>query len=130
MTVYNAYTHCLRHEQKLQEAQFISEAVLDAEVRIGEIIKAMPKATNGGANQYNRAEVPAVEQKQTKEEAIKDAGFTKTQAHRFEQLADNPELVEEAKAEAKANDDIVSRSAVMKKIKEKKQAEKNSKRKA
>ena len=66
----------------------------------------------------------------TKEQAIKEAGFTKTQVHRFETLAANPELVEEAKAEARANDDIVSRSAVMNKIKEKKQAEKNSKRKA
>lgn len=32
-------------EQKLQEAQLISEAVLDAEVRIGQLMKEIPKAT-------------------------------------------------------------------------------------
>ena len=32
------------HEQKLREAQDIADAVLDAEVRIGELTRAMPKA--------------------------------------------------------------------------------------
>ena len=95
-------------EQKLQEAQFISEAVLDASVRIGELMQAVkPKA-----------------------EIIKEAGFTPKQVERFQQMAANPELVEQVKAEAKENGDIASQSAVMNKIKEKKQAEKNSKRKA
>ena len=109
-------------EQKLQEAQFISEAVLDAEVRIGEIMKAAPKATN----QYKSASSSGGTT--TKEQTIKEAGFTKTQVHRFETLADNPDLVEQAKTEARANDDIVSQSAVMNKIKEKKQAEKSAER--
>ena len=108
-------------EQKLKEAQAISEAVLDAEVRIGQLMKDVPKATNGGANQY-QAKDPAVGRKQTKRKAIEDAGFTKTQAQRFEVLAANPEIVEQAKAEARENDDIVSRSSVLKKIKQKKKA--------
>jgi len=45
-------------KQKLEEAQFISEAVLDAEVRIGELMQAIPKAAKGtGANQYKNAEI-------------------------------------------------------------------------
>ena len=39
--------------QKLDEAQLISEAVLDAEVRIGALTAQMPKATRGtGSNQH------------------------------------------------------------------------------
>jgi len=33
------------HQQKLQEAQEIAEAVLDAEVQIGKLTAAIPKAT-------------------------------------------------------------------------------------
>ena len=83
--------------------------MLDAEVRIGELMKAVPKAKN----QYTSATDSGVAS--TKTQIIRDAGFTPKQAERFQQLADNPELVEEAKTEARANDDIVSRSAVMSK---------------
>lgn len=45
-------------EQKLREAQEISEAVLDAEVRIGELMAKVPKATKGtGGNRYQSAPV-------------------------------------------------------------------------
>ena len=44
-------------EQKLQEAQAISEAVLDAEVKIGELMRSVPKATKGtGGNRYQKAQ--------------------------------------------------------------------------
>lgn len=115
-------------EQKLKEAQAISEAVLDAEVRIGELMRSAPKADNGGANQY-RAKSTAVSKKQkSKSEAIREAGFTQKQAERFQQLASHPELVEQAKAEARENDDIVSRSAVLSKIRTQKEAEKRAER--
>ena len=128
MTLANAYTHFLRHEQKLQEAQCISEAVLDASVRIGELMQAVPKATpNNNPFHENDSGVDLVK---PKSEVIKEAGFTQKQVERFQQMAANPELVEQVKAEAKENGDIASQSAVMNKIKEKKQAEKNSKRKA
>ena len=103
-------------EQKLKEAQAISEAVLDAEVRIGQLMKEVPKAKN----QYTNA-LPSGGSS-NKRQVIEDAGFTKTQAQRFEVLAANPEIVEQAKAEARENDDIVSRSSVLKKIKQKKKA--------
>lgn len=110
-------------QQKLREAQDISEAVLDAEVRIGELMAKVPKAKNGGANQY-RAKATTVSQEQpTKADVIRDAGFTQKQVERFQTLAAHPEIVEQAKAEARENDDIVSRSLVLEKVKQKKREE-------
>ncbi len=109
-------------EQKLHEAQLISEAVLDAEVRIGQLMRDVPKADNGGANQY-RAKDPAVGKKQSKRQVIEESGFSKTQVQRFEELASHPEIVEQAKAEARENDDIVSRSLVLNMIKNQKKAD-------
>lgn len=106
--------------QKLKEAQEISEAVLDAEVKIGELMSATPKAVN----QYARDSGVT-----SKTDALKQAGFTGTDekirqmAHRFETLAAHPEIVEQAKAEARENDDIVSRSLVLEKVKAKKREE-------
>ena len=119
-------------EQKLQEAQFISEAVLDASVRIGELMNNTPKGSGGDrrSEKFKNDSGVDFEKTPTKSEVIKEAGFTPKQVERFQQMAANPEIVEQVIAEARANDDIVSRSAVMNKIKEKKQADKNSKRKA
>lgn len=116
--------------QKLEEAQDISEAVLDAEVKIGELMAKLPKATKGtGANQYKRAENDSGgDFSKSKAEIIKSAGFSPKQAERFQTLAKNPELVEQAKAEARENDDIVSRSLVLEKVKQKKREEKEEKR--
>ena len=110
-------------EQKLREAQDISEAVLDAEVRIGELMASVPKATNGGANQY-RAKTTAVSQEQKpKADVIREAGFTPKQVQRFQTLAAHPEIVAQAKAEARENDDIVSRSLVLNMVKAQKKAD-------
>jgi len=104
-------------QQKLDEAQMISEAVLDAEVKIGTLTTEIPKATNSGANQYQSACTTSVSDKQkSKSETIRDLGFTPKQVERFEKLAKYPEIVEQAKAEARENDDIVSRSFVLEKI--------------
>lgn len=99
--------------QKLDEAQMISEAVLDAEVRIGELTAKMPKATNGGANQHRAKTTPLSQEQKPKSEAIRELGFTPKQVERFEILARNPEAVEQAKAIARESDDIASRSLVL-----------------
>lgn len=113
------------YEQKLKEAQEVSEIVTDAEVKIGRLIDSLPKATRGtGANQHKKAEIDnAVDFSKRKSEAIAEAGLTQKQAERFQTLAQNTEIVEEAKAEARENNDIVSRSTILKKIKAKKKAE-------
>jgi hypothetical protein len=103
-------------EQKLAEAQQISEVVLDAEVKLGQLIAAMPKAKN----QYESA-LPNVGK--SKKEALSEIGFSTSQADRLETLAKHPEIVAQAKAEAREQDDIVSRSFVLEKIKAKQKAE-------
>jgi N6-adenosine-specific RNA methylase IME4 len=106
-------------QQKLSEAQDISEAVLDAEVRIGELMREVPKAKN----QYA---LPTAGQSKT--EVFVDMGFTHSQVQRFETLAAHPEIVAQAKAEARENDDIVSRSLVLNMVKEQKRVEKETAR--
>lgn len=104
-------------KQKLEEAQAISEAVLDAEVKIGELMAQVPKAKN----QHKSAVDSGVHS--TKADVIEKAGFTVKQVQRFETLAKNPDIVEQAKAEARENDDVVSRSLVLNMVKEKKREE-------
>lgn len=91
-------------KQKLKEGQEIGEAVLDAEVRIGELMRDVPKAKN----QYA---LPTAGQSKT--EVFSDMGFTHSQVQRFETLAAHPEIVAQAKAEARENDTIVTRADVL-----------------
>lgn len=96
--------------QKLKEGQEIAEAVLDAEVRIGELMREVPKAQGFASAPIHNSGVKNVK---TKTEAISDMGFTPMQASRFETLAAHPEAVERAKAEAREKDEIVTRSSVL-----------------
>ena len=105
-------------KQKLEEAQAISEAVLDAEVKIGELMAQVPKRQGFASTIHDSGVANA-----TKTEVIKDAGFTPKQAERFQTLARNKDIVEQAKAEARENDDIVSRSLVLNMVKSKKKEE-------
>ena len=106
-------------KQKRDEARMLSEALLDAEVRVGELTKRIPKAPAGRpekisntavTNFNNNAEVLPP---QTKEQILADMGFGKMQVSRYETLADNKDLVEQVKAEARANDEIPTRGKVL-----------------
>lgn len=106
--------------QKLEEAQAISEAVLDAEVRIGELMALIPKASGGDRKSEDFKNDTAVDFDKaapTKKEIIKQAGLTQKQAERFQTLAAHPEIVEQAKVKARADGDIVSRAAVLNMVK-------------
>lgn len=70
-----------------QELAKIAGALLDAEVRIGQLFKAMPKAKN----QHESASNTGVTSTTTKQETIENLGFNKMQASRFETLAEHPE---------------------------------------
>jgi hypothetical protein len=97
-------------EQKRSECLMLSDALLDAEVRIGELLKEIPKAKN----QHDTAIHTAVSSiNKPKHEVIEELGFNREQARRFETLADNKDLVEKVKAEARENDDIPTRSRVL-----------------
>ena len=111
-------------QQKRDEAQMLSEALLDAEVRIGELTKAIPKAPPDRGNQYTGGKPTALSQSQkSKSEVITDLGFTPKQVERFEILANNPDVVEEVKREARENDDIHTRTRVIDIVQQRKKAE-------
>jgi site-specific DNA-methyltransferase (adenine-specific) len=125
-------------EQKKQEAQMLAEALMDAEVRIGEILLAMPKAS-GKNNQYIQEKVklltaedfhsePKEESKpiETKKEAAQKLGFNKQQVERFQTLAQNKDVVEQVKQEARANDDLATRTAVLQAVRFKQVEEKKN----
>lgn len=103
-------------EQKLQEAQDLSEAVLDAEVKLGELIAAIPETPG------KRTDLQPVDSSvhRSKKEVLEDAGFTVKQGQRFETLAAHPDIVAEMKAEARDREEIISRTAVLNAIAEQK----------
>lgn len=107
-------------EQKKEEAQMLAEALLDAEVRIGDLLKQIPKVKN----QYDKCISQQCEkQKETKQEVITKLGFNKDLANRFETLSSNKDIVEHVKAEARENEDIPTRSRVLQLVKEKSKQE-------
>lgn len=74
--------------------------MLDAEVRIGELMAKVPKASGGDhGNQYTGGKnYAAIDFAKTKAKVISDAGLKPRQTQQFETLAKNPEIVAEAKA--------------------------------
>lgn len=111
-------------EQKLAEAQQIADVVLDAEVKIGELMLKVPKASGGNhGNQYTGGKIDSGvefgnDETKKKADEIIAAGITQKQAERFQTLAKHPEVVAKAKEQAKKDDDIVSRSLVLNMIKQ------------
>lgn len=103
-------------EQKLHEAQEISEAVTDAEVRIGELTMAMPKASGGDRRSEVFKNTHEDIFEKTKSEIIREAGFTPKQVSQFQRMAANPDAVERAKAQAREAGDILSRSKVLQEV--------------
>ena len=95
--------------QKRQEAQMLAEALLDAEVRLGELFRQIPKASN----QYKSAVNNDVNGT-NKKEVLVNLGFSQMQANRLETLADNPDLVECVKAEARESDGFPTRARILK----------------
>lgn len=110
-------------KMRKDEAQILAEELLDAETRIGQILAAMPKGSGGDhGNQHTGGKrcIGAPFATETKEQAIKKIGFESTQAKRFEMLAENPDLVEQVKQEARESDTLPTRSAVISAVKLKK----------
>jgi phage N-6-adenine-methyltransferase len=99
-------------DQKKEEAQLLAGALLEAEARIGEITKAIPKQPRIVNVRSNTAVTSA----KPKEEVIKEMGFTKIQVSRFETLADNRDIIEQVKQEAEANDELPTRSEVLRRV--------------
>ena len=101
--------------QKVEEARMISEALLDAEVRIGEMTKQIPKSSGGRPKKlptplsqvsheedgYFKNDTGVdFDSRKSKQEVVRDLGFSPKQVERMEILADNPDVVEEVKTKA------------------------------
>ena len=115
-------------EQKKEEAQMLAEALLDAEVRIGDLLKQIPKASGKRTDITSSQQCEKVSNTfsqfcekphETKQEVITRLGFNKDLANRFETLSSNKDVVEQVKAEARENEDIPTRSRVLQIVKEK-----------
>lgn len=90
------------YEQQKQEAQDVAETVTLAEMRTGELLKAIPKA-QGKRTDLQPTDTKVEKLKKPKAETIKSLGFTQKQAERMQTLADNPEIVKQAIQEARDN---------------------------
>lgn len=101
------------HEQKLQEAQEIAEAVLDAETKLGELTSKLEKSVGGRPSKTTDSGVGSL----TKTEQLKKIGISERTAQRYETLSKHSDIVEQAKAEARAEGRIVTRQDVLKEIK-------------
>ena len=99
-------------KQKLTEAQDIADALLLAEMRLGELISEIPESP--GKRTDLEPEDTAVQK--SKKEVLQEIGFSVKTAQRFEKLAKHPEIVASMSAEARAEDAIVSRTAVLRAI--------------
>lgn len=102
------------YQQKLEEAQEIAEVVTDAECRMGELLKAVPKATPNN-NPFHEIS-PHVDLVKPKSQVIKESGITQRQAEHFQYMANHPESVAKAKAKAREQGTVLSRNAVINQI--------------
>ena len=104
------------YDQKIKEQQILGELVMDAFVKLGQFSKQLPKAT-GKNNQYTqKVKINSADNfhyPKTKAEVMSELGFTPQQTQRLEILADNPDVVEQVKQEARENDDIPTRTRVI-----------------
>lgn len=89
-------------DQALEDSQRMATALLYAEAKMGEIIALIPnkKASSGGGTR-----------------SLPD-GITKKQSHFAQKLHENRHLIEETIAEAQQNEDIPTRTEVLRKAKE------------
>ena len=100
------------YDQKIKEQQILGELVMDAFVKLGQFSKQLPKA-KGNQHTEKLLCISGDTKQKTKEEVMADLGFSRCQTQRFEILADNPDVVEQVKQEARENDDIPTRTRVI-----------------
>jgi len=94
-------------EQKREEASMLAGALLDAESRIGDLIKNNETGHGGsidGKKGGSRKTLPK--------------GITHKQSSAFQILSNNKDIVEQVKAEAEENDDLPTRTEVLRRVKE------------
>ena len=95
----------------LKRAQDEAEYLIDIRVKMGEITSRMEKASAGRPSKISNNVVT-----NKKENELSEIGVSKMQASRYEALAKNPEVVEQAKAKARENNELVTQTAILKEI--------------
>ena len=107
-------------KQKREEAQLLAYVLLDAEVKVGELLKAIAKkpisseSSSGGTFGGREKSLPD--------------DISKGQSHIYQKLAGNKDVVEKVKAYAKEKDLLPTRTECLKQIKEKNKDEDRMKR--
>lgn len=108
-------------EQKLREGQEIAEVVTDAECKIGELIREIPKATkdNNPSGLKKNTQISShvdLGYAKPKSAVLKENGISQRQAEHFQMMAKHPESVARAKERAREKGEVLSRSAVLDQI--------------
>ena len=98
-------------KQKLTEAQDIADALLLAEMRLGELISEI-RESPGKRTDLN----PEDDVQRSKKDVVQALGFSVKTAQRFETLAKHPDIVASMSAEARADGEIISRTSILKAI--------------
>ena len=119
--------------QKAKELQMLTEALIDAQIMIGRLTPKIPKSSgrpNNSSSHYEEFRNPSAVQnnsserseelsgKESKNDIVKKMGFSVSTVNEFEQMAANPDVVEEVKQEAREKGEPVTRSAIIKRIRE------------
>lgn len=104
-------------DQTLKEAQEISQAVIAAEQRIGELLLAIPKQSGGDRKSDDFKNRDGSNFEKTKSETVKQMGYSKDEASDYQQMAKHPEVVQKVLTDALANGEIVTKASVMREIK-------------
>lgn len=102
-------------DQTLKETQEISNALIAAEQRIGELLLAIPKQSGMRTDLETSSEHS--DEVKTKRQTIEEMGYNRQDANDYEQMARHPEVVQKVIDDALANGDVVTKASVMREIK-------------
>ena len=104
-------------DQTLKETQEISTALIAAEQRIGELLLDIPKASGGDRRSEDFKKSDGELFEKTKAETVKEMGYSHRDALDYQQMAKNPEVVQQVIDQAIANGKVMTKAMVMKEIK-------------
>ena len=110
-----------------EQARLMQEEQLDAEVKLGEWFAGMEKAKPDRRSAEYKNQMDTGVKLITKSAVLDRLGFSVKQASRMETLARHKDVVEGVKAEARENEDIPTRTAVLKAVVEKEREVKKEK---
>jgi len=103
------------YDQKMREARWLSGISLDAFAKMGEFIKKIPKDNPEKKRIVGRGE------------SLRNMGITQKIGDQCQTLAENKDIIEQVKVEAEAEDDLPTRTEVLRRVAEKKREESKNK---